>query len=191
MVNLREGIMKKNILVLTLWIGILSLFAWPGLAAEKTPVIKLERVEVAGYWSFYLDTQERRGSPLILAFIYSIKNPSAVKWMLDEMKFSISFEDAEINSVTVYENNTIPPRTTDFFRIMGSFDAFVVSGNPNVRDSKARIEKNISPADLVKKWWEGIGDFNFPITVNGTATFIGPNKKSIIVPFEETFPPKK
>ncbi|MGA3083933.1 MAG: hypothetical protein ABSE95_03980 [Thermodesulfobacteriota bacterium] len=183
--------MKKNIGVLTLLIAILSLIAGPVLAAEKTLVIKLERVEVAGYWSFYLDPQERRGSPLILAFVYSIKNPSTVKWMLDEMKFSISFEDAEINSVTVYEDNTIPPRTTDFFRIIGSFDAFVVSGNPNVRDSKARKEKNIPPAELVKKWWEGIGDFNFPITVNGTATFIGPNKKSIIVPFEETFPPKK
>ena len=190
MVNLREGLMKKMLGVLTLLVGILSLIAWPGLAAEKTPVIKLERVEVAGYWSFYLDAQERRGAPLILAFVYSIKNPNAVKWMLDEMKFSISFEDAEINSVTVYDDNTIPPRTTDYFRIMASFDAFVVSGNPNVRESKARTEKNILPADLVKKWWEGIGDFNFPITVNGTATFVDPGGKSIIVPFEATFPPK-
>jgi hypothetical protein len=191
MVNLREGLMKKNSVILTLLIGILSLIAWPGLAAEKTPVIKLERVEVAGYWGFYLDAKERRGAPLLLAFVYSIKNPNTVNWMLDQMQFSISFEDAEINSVAVYEDNTIPPRTTDFFRIIGSFDAFVVSGNPNLRESKASTEKNISPADLVKKWWEGIGDFNFPITVNGTATFIGPNNKSIIVPFEETFPPKK
>jgi hypothetical protein len=183
--------MKKIIVILTLLFGLLSLTAWPVLATEKTPVIKLERVEVAGYWGFYMDAQERRGAPLILAFVYSIKNPSAVKWMLDEMTFSISFEDAEINSVTVYEDNTIPPRTTDFFRIMGSFDAFVVSGNPNVRESKARTEKNIPPAELVKKWWEGIGDFNFPITVNGTATFVGPGGKSIIVPFEEIFPPKK
>ena len=50
---------------------------------------------------------------------------------------------------------------------------------------------NTTPAEQLKKWWEGISDFNFPITVNGTATFVGPDGKNIIVPFEGTFPENK
>jgi hypothetical protein len=168
-------------------------------AAVKAPVVKLERVEVASYWGYNLDgildkegklTAGRRGSPLVLAFVYSVQNPNNLKLMLDEMKFAVFFEDAEVNTLTFFEDNYIPSKTTDFFRISGTFDALVVSGNPNVRASKALTEKNISSADLVKKWWEGIGDFNFPIRVNGTATFVGPDGKNIIVPFEGTFPPK-
>jgi hypothetical protein len=113
-----------------------------------------------------------------------------MKLMLDEMKFTVFFEDADVNTLTYFEDNYIPSKATDFFRINGTFDALIVTGNPNVGASKARIEKKLSSADLVKQWWEGVGDFNFPITVNGTATFIGPDGKDIIVPFEGTFPSK-
>jgi hypothetical protein len=206
--------MKKFAVTLLLLLGIIVLIALPCLAAEgkaaapgksgkgmavQAPVVKLERVEVASYWGYNLDgildnegklTAGRRGSPLVLAFVYSIQNPNNMKLMLDEMKFAVFFEDAEVNTLTYFEDNFIPPKTTDSFRITGTFDALVVTGNPNVGASKARTEKNISSAELVKKWWEGIGDFNFPISVNGTATFVGPDGKDLIVPFEGTFPPK-
>jgi LEA14-like dessication related protein len=135
-------------------------------------------------------TAGRRGAPLVLAFVYSIQNPNNMKVMLDDIKFTVFFEDADINTLTYFEDNIIPAKSTDYFRITGVFDAMVVTGNPNVRESKVRTDNNLSSADLVKKWWEGISDFTFPIKVNGTATFVGPDGKNIIVPFEGTFPPK-
>ena len=213
--------MKKCVVTLALLIGIIVLIAVPCPAAEgkagapdkpalekkmahkmtaaKAPLVKLDRVEIASYWGYYLDgildkegklTAGRRGAPLVLAFVISVQNPNNMKLMLDEMKFAVSFEDAEVNTLTYFEKNYIPSKTTDFFRITGTFDALVVTGNPNVAASKARTEKNLSADELVKKWWEGIGDFNFPISVIGTATFVGPDGKNIIVPFEGTFPPK-
>lgn len=208
--------MKRFAVSLFLLLGIITLIALPGLAAEekapapakkmpakmaaaKAPTVKLERVEVASYWGYYIDgildkegklTAGRRGSPLVLAFIYSIHNPNNLKLMLDEMKFAVFFEDAEVNTLTYFEDNYIPGKTTDFFRINGTFDSMVVAGNPNVRESKVREDSKLTSAELVKKWWEGIGDFTFPIKVIGTATFVGPDGKNVIVPFEGTFPSK-
>jgi len=178
--------------------------AGKGLAAKmtaaKAPVVKLERIEVTSYWGYNLDgildkdgnlTAGRRGSPLVLSFVFAVDNQNSFRIMLDEMKFAVSFEDAEVNTLAYYDDNFIPAKTTDYFRVTGVFDALTVQGNPNVRQSKVREEKKLSQPELVKAWWEGIGDFNFPITVMGTATFVGPDGKSMIVPFEGTFPPKK
>jgi hypothetical protein len=53
-------------------------------------------------------------------------------------------------------------------------------------------EMNVKAPDLLKKWWEGIADFNFPIQVKeGSATFVYPDGKSETLAFEGTFPPKK
>jgi hypothetical protein len=211
--------MRKIAIVLML-LGVLGLAAFPCLAAEekaapapkmgkglgakmaavKTPVVKLERIEVASYWGYNLDgildkdgnlTAGRRGSPLVLSFVFAVDNQNSFKIMLDEIKFAVSFEDAEVNTLAYYDDNFIPAKTMDHFRVTGVFDALVVQGNPNVRQSKVREEKKLSQADLVKAWWMGIGDFNFPISVMGSAVFVGPDGKSMMVPFEGTFPPKQ
>ena len=170
------------------------------MAAAKAPVVKLERIEVTSYWGYNLDgildkdgnlTAGRRGSPLVLSFVFAVDNQNSFRIMLDEIKFAVSFEDAEVNTLAYYDDNFIPAKTTDYFRVTGVFDALVVQGNPNVRQSKVREEKKLSQADLVKAWWLGIGDFNFPITVMGTAVFVGPDGKSMMVPFEGSFPPKQ
>lgn len=211
--------MRKLAFALLL-IGVLGLLALPCLAAEekaapapkmgkgmgakaaatKAPVVKLERVEVTSYWGYNMDgildkdgnlTAGRRGSPLVLSFVFAVDNQNSFKIMLDEIKFAVSFEDAEVNTLAYYDDNFIPAKSTDYFRVTGVFDALIVQGNPNVRQSKVREEKKLSQADLVKGWWLGIGDFNFPISVMGTAVFSGPDGKSMLVPFEGTFPPKK
>jgi hypothetical protein len=212
----------RKITIALLMLGVIGLAAFPCLAAEekaapapapkmgkglgakmatvKTPVVKLERIEVASYWGYNLDgildkdgnlTAGRRGSPLILSFVFAVDNQNSFKIMLDEIKFAVSFEDAEVNTLAYYDDNFIPAKTLDHFRVTGAFDALVVQGNPNVRQSKVREEKKLSQADLVKSWWLGIGDFNFPISVMGTAVFVGPDGKSMVVPFEGTFPPKQ
>ncbi len=131
--------MKKMVITLLLLIGILSLIALPCLAAEekaaapekpamgkkmahkmmavKAPVVKLDRVEIASYWGYYLDgildkegklTAGRRGAPLILSFVYTIQNPNNHNIMLDNMKFTVAFEGFELNTLTNFDNSYIP-----------------------------------------------------------------------------------
>lgn len=217
--------MKKFAVTLASLIGIIILIALPCLAAEgkatapgksgpmavagkgmaakmasaKAPVVKLERIEIANYWGFYLDgildkegklTAGRRGTPLVLSFIYSIQNPNQFKIMLDDLKFTVAFEGFELNTLTFFDDNYIPAKTTDTFRFNGTFDFNVAQGSLMVANGTRLMEMKVTAPDLLKKWWEGISDFNFLITVNGTATFVGPGDKSVIVPFEGTFPPK-
>ncbi len=212
--------MKKVAFSLFLLIGIITLLALPCLAAEgktaapgkseskpaadkkmsaKAPIVKLERVEIASYWGYYLDgildkegklTAGRRGTPLILSFVYSIQNPSNYKIMLDDFKFTVAFEGFELNTLTFFDDNYIPAKTTDHFRFNGTFDYNSANLTLAVTGGMRLKEMNTTPAEQLKKWWEGISDFNFPITVNGTATLVGPDGKNIIVPFEGTFPPK-
>ncbi len=216
--------MKKYAITLLLLIGILSLIALPCLAAEekattpekaapkaamkvkaakmaavKAPVVKLERIEIANYWGFYLDgildkegklTAGRRGAPLVLSFVYSIKNPNNFKIMLDDLKFTVAFEGFELNTLTFFDDNYIPGKTTDYLRFNGTFDDNTANLALLVTSGHRLQEMNVKAGDLLKKWWEGISDFSFPIGVNGTASFVGPDGKTIIVPFEATFPAK-
>ena len=213
--------MKKFVVTLALLIGIIVLIALPCLAAEgkagaadkpamekkmahkmmaaKAPVVKLERVEIASYWGYYLDgildkegklTAGRRGAPLVLSFIYTVHNPNNFKIMLDDFKFTVAFEGFELNTLTFFDDNYIPGKTTDHFRFNGTFDYNVAQGSLMVANGTRLMEMKVTAPDLLKKWWEGISDFNFPITVNGTGTFVGPDGKNIIVPFEGTFPTK-
>src|SRR4030042_4184811 len=217
--------MKKFAVSLFLRIGIVSLLALPCLAAEekaatlekaapkatvgkgkamkiaaaKAPMVKLDRIEIANYWGYYLDgildkegklTAGRRGAPLVLSFVYSVQNPNNFKIMLDDLKFTVAFEEFELNTLTFFDDNYIPAKTTDYMRFNGTFDYNTANLSLLVTGGFKLQEMNIKSGDLLKKWWEGISDFTFPITVNGTATFVGPNGKNIIVPFEGTFPPK-
>jgi hypothetical protein len=219
--------MRKLVVTLAIAITILGLIALPCIAAEekaaaaekpaakaaktdkstavkmaaiKPPVVKLDRIEIASYFGFYLDgildkegkpTGKMRGAPLVLSFVYSIQNPNNFNIMLNDFKFSAAFEGFDLNTLTFFDTNYIPGKKTDHFRFNGTFDynsallSLAVTGGMKLK------EMNTTPADQLKKWWEGIADFNFPITVNGTANFIGPDKKTIIVPFEATFPEKK
>ncbi len=209
--------MKKMVITLMLLFGILSLIALPCLAAEgkaaapekpamgkkmaavKPPVVKLDRIEIANYWGFYLDgildkegklTAARRGAPLVLSFIYSIQNPNQFNMMLDDFKFTVAFEGFELNTLTYFDDSYIPPKKTNYLRCNGTFDYNTANLSLLVTSGHKLQEMNVKSADLLKKWWEGIADFTFPITVNGTGTFVGPDGKNIIVPFEGTFPQK-
>jgi hypothetical protein len=196
-----------------LMIGVLGLLTFPCLAAEekaapapapkmgkgmgakmaaaKAPVVKLERVDIANYWSFYLDPKEKRGSGLNLAFVFTMENPNNYRLMLDDLKFSVSFEEFEVNTITYFDDNYIPAKTTDTLRINGAFDSYTTMLLLLVSKGHRLQELNVKAPDLLKKWWDDIQDFKFPIMVNGTATFVGPDGKSMVVPFEGTFPPKK
>jgi hypothetical protein len=219
--------MKKLVVTLAVVITILSFIALPCLAADekataaekpaakagktekgkamkmaavKAPIVKLERVEIASYFGYYLDgildkegklTGKTRGAPLVLSFVYSIHNPNNFNILLNDFKFTVAFEGFDLNTLTFFDENYIPGKKTDHFRFNGTLDYNSAILSLSVTGGIKLKEMNTTPAEQLKKWWEGISDFNFPITVNGTANFVGPDGKTIIVPFEATFPEKK
>jgi hypothetical protein len=196
-----------------LMIGVLGLLAIPCLAAEekaapapapkmgkgmgakmaaaKAPLVKLERVDIANIQSFYLDPKERKGAVMNLAFIFALENPNNYRVMLDDLKFTVAFEEFELNTIIVYEDNYIPAKTTDYLRANAFFDSMAAFLTLAVTKGHRLVEMGKKPDEMLKKWWEEVQDFKFPITINGTATFVGPDGKSMVVPFEGTFPPKK
>jgi hypothetical protein len=200
--------MRKIAIVLMI-LGVMGLVAFPCLAAEekaapakpapmkgkglavKAPVVKLERIDVANIQSFYLDAAAKRGAIMNLGFVFALENPNNFKVMLDEIKFSVSFEDFYLASITYYDDNFIPAKTKDYLRINGFFDSMTGMATLRTVGGEQLKEKDAKPDDLLKKWWEEIGDFKFPIKVVGSAVFVGPDGKDLIVQFEGTFPPKQ
>jgi hypothetical protein len=151
--------------------------------------VELERVEVAHYWPFFLDTKERRGSPLDLAFVYGIQNRSDTTVTLEELQFTIAFEPGfEVNTVSVYERMSVPPQTTNQLRVHAAFDAYTTLLNLLVTGGYRLQEAGVKAPDQLKLWWEKIPDFGFGIRVlNGKAMFTS-SSGSLLVPFEASFP---
>jgi hypothetical protein len=160
------------------------------MAAVKAPIVKLDRVEIANYWG-NLDLEKKTGTVMNLAFVFALENPNQYKVKLDNIKFTVAFEGFDLNTLTNYDPSFIPGKTTNALRVTGAFDATVAQGNLLVTSGHKLQQMNVKAPDLLKKWWDGISDFTFPITINGTANFVGPDGNTIIVPFEGTFPEKK
>lgn len=171
--------------VVFLLLGILALAGCAG-----TPIVKLERVEVASYFP-YAPPPAR--VPLVLGFIYNVNNPNLQQVTLEEMKFTVSFEAKPgeyfaLSTPWVYEKMEIPGRTTNQLRVTAVLDSLIVPGNLAVTSGHRVSSLGLKPAEVVKEWWEKIGDFSFGIKVSeGVALFDG---GQMVVPFEDTFPKK-
>lgn len=168
--------------------------AAPKAASLKSPVVKLDRVEITSYWG-WIDPA-KSSTPLVLAFVFALNNPNKKTVMLDDLKFTVAFEDFEVNTVMFYDDNHIPGGATDYLRINVVLDSAITNGMLLVSRGHTLMEmierKEITRSvDLLEKWWKGVADFTFPISVrNGTATFEGPDGKPMRVFFEGSFPKK-
>ncbi len=158
--------------------------------AAQPPQVKLERVEVASYFPYAAPPAR---VPLVLAFVYKVSNPNDTPVALEEMKFTVSFaakpgEYFPLNTPTVYETMYIPGKTSNELRVTTVLDSLVAPGNLAVTSGQRVIALGLKPGDVVKEWWEKIGDFSYGIKVSeGVAIF---NGGSILVPFEDSFPKK-
>lgn len=156
----------------------------------QPPQVKLERVEVASYFPYAAPPAR---VPLVLAFVYKVSNPNDTPVALEEMKFTVSFEAKPgeyfaLNTPTVYETMYIPGKSSNALRVTAVLDSLVVPGNLAVTSGTRVTALGLKPADVVKDWWEKIGDFSYGIKVSeGVAMF---NGGSVIVPFEDSFPKK-
>ena len=162
----------------------------PGAGGGQPPQVKLERVEVASYFPYAAPPAR---VPLVLAFVYKVSNPNDTPVALEEMKFTVSFEAKPgeffaLNTPTVYETMYIPGKTSNELRVTTVLDSLIAPGNLAVTSGQRVLALGLKPGDVVKEWWEKIGDFSFGVKVSeGVAIF---NGGSVIVSFEDSFPKK-
>lgn len=167
----------------------------PGLLPTEDagkPKVTLERVEVQSYFP-WTDLPAR--TPLALAFVFNIHNPSGYNILLDNFKFTVSFEAApneyiEIATPTSYDRIYFPPETTSQYRIVSVIDSATIRLTLLVAQAPKVQALKLNPAELIKSWYTKVGDFGFGIKISeGMAVFLT-DKGDVFVPFEGRFPKK-
>ena len=184
----RTLLMAMMVMVVASW----GLIKEATAAKLQTPTVELERVEVASYFP-WADKPTR--VPLVLAFVFKIHNPNAIKVALEDLKFTYGFEAKpgeyfDLNIPTVYDTIYIPGKTTNQLRVVSVLDSMVVPSSLAVA-SGARIQAlELKIPDLVKMWWEQIGDFSFGIRVSEGVANFSSDRGSTLTTFEGMFPKK-
>jgi hypothetical protein len=197
--------LKKTIIITMSFLLLVSLMAAPAVGKMKDPVIKLERVEIATMTPFFVQprigykSEKEPGktggygysSIMGLAYIFAIENPNRQDIMLDELTFTVAFEGFDVHMPQVYEDMWIPGKKTNYLRVHVNHEALPMMVNLMVGSIWATKIKEIgtSQGALVKKWWDTVGDFTFPIEVKyGAAVFQDKKGEEIRVPFSGKWP---
>jgi hypothetical protein len=153
------------------------------------PQVKLDRVEVASYFP-YAPPPAR--VPLVLAFVFNVTNPSGQTVSLEEFRFAYAFETKgqffTLNSPAIYDTMHIPAKATNTVRVVSVLDSAIVPATLAVTQGFRLQELGVKGPDVVKEWWEKIGDFGYGIRISeGVASFATP-QGSMLVSFQDSFP---
>lgn len=156
----------------------------------QAPRVELDRVEVASYFPYAAPPAR---VPLGMAFVFNIHNPNSAPVVLEDFKFTYAFEAAPgeyfpLATPIVYERMATPGNMTNQIRVVSILDSAIVPGTLAVTSGYRLGALKLRAPDVVKKWWETVGDFGFGIRVTeGTATF-STGDDSRVVTFEGSFP---
>jgi len=195
--------MKKAVTIIVAIVAALGFTILPAMAQQ--PVITLDRVEVAAIQPFFVKPRveyknEKEtgkdlavGAMLNIAYVLTIKNSGKAPVMLDELSFTTSFDGFEIATPMVYEHQWIPGGKTNELRVVVASETLPTVSNLSVGTGNvARMqERKTNAVALVKKWWDTVGDFAFPIdATNGNALFKDEKGKEIRVTFSGKWPKK-
>ena len=186
--------MRKALLITTMVVFSANwgLIGHATAAKLQTPTVELERVEVQSYFPY---AEKPTRVPLVLAFIFRITNPNSFKVGLEDLKFTYGFEGKpgeyfDLNTPTVYDVTYIPGKTTNQLRVVSVLDSMVVPSTLAVAHGHRIQALELKIPDVVKMWWEQIGDFSFGIRVTeGVANFTS-GQGAALATFEGKFPKK-
>ncbi|MGA8180554.1 MAG: LEA type 2 family protein [Desulfobacterales bacterium] len=193
--NLRRWL--SVIAVVALFAGCAQMAVKPDQQNFKTPVVSLDSMEVAhafGYWYFSNKVQPTKGkpdnvgAPLDLAFIFNIKNPNEYPVKMNSLKFTVAFEDFDLNTVGSTDTMWIPAGKTNQVRVHAHFDvrqsllSLMVTGG-----FKLKAEGTNAWA-ILEKWWTEIPQYNIPIHVKGGSAIFNADGMTKIATFKATFP---
>jgi len=177
--------------------GCAGFTAKPSKENFKDPVVTLDSVEVAhafGYWYFSNKVQPTKGkpdnvgAPLDLAFTFNIENPNKYPVSLENLKFTVAFEEFDLNTVSTSATQWIPPGKTNQVRVHAHFDvrqsllSLLVTGGFKLK------EKGTNAWEALEKWWTGIPDYEIPIHVKEGSAIFAADGVSSVSAFKATFP---
>ena len=163
----------------------------------KAPVVTLDSMEVAHYWGWWFfakataptkGTAGDYGAPLDLAFVFNIQNPNPFPVQLESLKFTVAFEEFDLNSLSAIETQWIPPGKTNQIRVHGMFDGQQSRLNLMLTGGMKLKEKGIDAFTQLEKWWTTISDGKFPVHVREGAAVFNADGLVRVSTFQGTYP---
>lgn len=194
---------SKLLSILSLIVIAVFLFGCVGMPTKpseknfKAPAITLDFMEVAhafGYWYFSKKVAPTKGkpdnvgAPLDLAFTFNIENPNDYPVLLESFKFTVAFEEFDLNTVSSSAAQWIPAGKTNQITVHAHFDvrqtllSLLVTGGFKLK------EKGTNAWAQLEAWWTGIPAYAVPIHVKGGSAIIKADGLSKVVAFNATFP---
>ncbi len=177
--------------------GCAGMMVTPTSQNFKAPVVTLDSMEVAhafGYWYFSNKVEPTKGkpdnvgAPLDLAFIFNIENPNEYAVKMENLKFTVAFEEFDLNTVASTDTMWIPAGKTNQVRVHAHFDvrqsllSLLVTGGFQLKD------KGTNAWDQLEKWWTGIPEYTVPVHVKAGSALFKADSLTQVVTFKATFP---
>ena len=168
----------------------------------QTPVVTLSHVEVVHYWGWWYFKKTVKptvgdagnyGAPLDLAFVFDVENPNAYPVMMENLKFTVAFEEFDLNTVSSTETQWIPAGKTNQVRVHAMFDgrqsllSLLVTGGFKLKEKGMGTGAGAALKQL-GTWWKEISDFGFPVYVKEGSAIFKADGLMTVGAFEGTFP---
>ena len=199
------------IVIAALLFGCAGMMVKPTEKNFNNPVITLSHVEIPYYTGYYYFSKKVKptkgtagdyGAPMSMAFIFDIENPNEYPIQLDGFKFSVDFEEFEVNTVNSPETMWIPAGKSrkcifskwkptgmsNQIRVLAMFDTRQTLLTLLLPGAMKLSEKKISPWQALEKWWNGAPDFSFPVYVKEGAAIFKADGLTKVITFKATFP---
>ena len=107
---------------------------------------------------------------------------------MEECRFSVGFEDFDLDTVISQDPMWIPAGKTNTFRALSVFDARSAQLSLLVTGGFKLKEKGISFWDALEKYWTQIPDFSFPVHARQGSAIFKADGIVKTVAFNATFP---
>jgi hypothetical protein len=168
----------------------------------KTPVVTLSYAEVAHYWGWWyfkntvkptVGDAGNYGAPLDLAFVFDIENPNPYPIMLEHLKFTVAFEEFDLNTLISTETQWIPAGKTNQVRVHAMFDgrqsllSLLVTGGFKLQEKGMGAGAGAALKQL-GAWWKEAPQLSFPIHVKEGAAIFKADGLMTVAAFSGTFP---
>ena len=147
-----------------------------------------------GWWYFSINEKPIRGkpgnygAPLVHAFIFDIHNPNKFPVKMENFKFTIAFEDFDLNSVNSSEIQWIPAGKTNRLRLVSVTDGRAALLRLLANKRYQLKQKKVSVWNKLEGWWDGAPDFSFPINIRKGAAVFRAGKLTRVTAFQAKYP---
>jgi hypothetical protein len=177
--------------------GCAGMEAKPTDQTFKAPTVTLDSMEVAHYWGWWYyakpvaptkGTAGNNGAPLDLAFIFNIENPNSFPVMLESLKFTVAFEEFELNSLSATDIQWIPAGKTNQIRVHAMFDGEQSRLSIMLAGAMKLKEKGTDAMTQLEKWWTTISQAAFPVHVKEGAAVFKADGLVKVSSFKATYP---